>query len=100
MHNCGYGTLHDVVCFYARGADFLEANEADLDPEVEGIGKVRGNEDRVNALVEFMKALTDERVRYERAPFDHPELILPNGATRPAVGANGGAPLQPFMPHQ
>ena len=31
------------------------------------------------ALVAFLKALTDERVRYERAPFDHPSLSVPNG---------------------
>jgi hypothetical protein len=26
------------------------------------------------ALVAFLKPLSDDRVRYERAPFDHPEL--------------------------
>jgi hypothetical protein len=30
-------------------------------------------------LVAFMKALTDERVRWEKAPFDHPSLTIPNG---------------------
>lgn len=30
-------------------------------------------------LVAFMKALTDDRVRWEKAPFDHPSLSLPNG---------------------
>lgn len=33
----------------------------------------------VNDLVAFMKSLTDERVRLEKAPFDHPSLILPSG---------------------
>jgi cytochrome c peroxidase len=33
----------------------------------------------VDDLVAFMKALTDERVRWEKAPFDHPSLALPNG---------------------
>ena len=28
----------------------------------------------------FLKALTDERVRCEQAPFDHPQITLPNGA--------------------
>jgi hypothetical protein len=28
------------------------------------------------ALVAFLKALSDDRVRYERAPFDHPELCV------------------------
>jgi hypothetical protein len=70
-------------------------------------------------LVAFLKALTDERVRFERAPFDHPSLLLPvdvrrdengavlrsarAGATRdvmrllPSVGAGGAAtPLQSY----
>jgi hypothetical protein len=32
------------------------------------------------AMVEFMKSLTDERVRNHSAPFDHPELFIPEGA--------------------
>ena len=27
----------------------------------------------------FLKALTDDRVRWEKAPFDHPSLTIPNG---------------------
>jgi len=30
-------------------------------------------------MVAFMVALTDERVRNESAPFDHPEIFIPNG---------------------
>lgn len=30
-------------------------------------------------IVAFMKALTDDRVRWEKAPFDHPSLTIPNG---------------------
>lgn len=33
----------------------------------------------VDDLVAFLKTLTDERVRWEKAPFDHPSLTLPNG---------------------
>ena len=33
----------------------------------------------VDDIVAFMKTLTDERVRYEKAPFDHPSLVIPNG---------------------
>jgi cytochrome c peroxidase len=33
----------------------------------------------VDDLVAFLKTLTDDRVRFEQAPFDHPSLILPNG---------------------
>ncbi len=60
-------------------------------------------------LVAFMKSLTDERVRWERAPFDHPSLTIPNGhvgdenkvtsnpaveqsLVLPAVGAKGRQP--------
>ena len=30
-------------------------------------------------IIEFMKALTDERVQCDQAPFDHPELLIPIG---------------------
>ena len=30
-------------------------------------------------MVAFLKSLTDERVRWEKAPFDHPSLTIPNG---------------------
>jgi hypothetical protein len=29
------------------------------------------------ALVDFLLELTDERNRYDRAPFDHPQVIVP-----------------------
>ena len=50
--------------------------------------------------------LTDERVRAQRAPFDHPQLFVPNGDATPGVddtieipatGAGGGAALQRFL---
>jgi hypothetical protein len=58
-----------------------------------------------------MKALTDERVRFQRAPFDHPQLFVPNlppdpncpfplcqPGELPAVGRNGSsAPLPKFF---
>ena len=52
-------------------------------------------------LATFLRSgLTDERVRFERAPFDHPELCVPDGARWvevPAVGRGGNAaPLQTF----
>jgi hypothetical protein len=58
-------------------------------------------------MVAFLKSLSDDRVRFERAPFDHPELCVPTGypdvspldrwAGIPAVGRNGNpVPLQTF----
>jgi cytochrome c peroxidase len=79
MHHGGMRTLTEVVQFYARGADFADENSDDLDPDVGGVEELQGNPEAIADLVEFMKALTDERVRYEKAPFDHPSLVIVNG---------------------
>jgi cytochrome c peroxidase len=85
FHNGGHATLEQVVEFYDSGAGddrcgpelgFHEENIADLDPDIVCLGLSTEEE---AALVAFMKALTDERVRYEKAPFDHPQLFLTNG---------------------
>jgi len=119
MHNGSMATLEEVVEFYARGGNF--------DGRSKQFGTVFPQADlQLDAtaradLVAFLKTLTDERVRYERAPFDHPELIVPHGHpgdhTRitgahpldaalgddetiviPAVGAAGRAqPIEPFQ---
>ena len=39
-----------------------------------------------DALVAFMVATTDQRVKFQKAPFDHPSLMISNGHP-----ANGGA---------
>ncbi|MBX3471214.1 MAG: cytochrome C peroxidase [Planctomycetes bacterium] len=88
MHNGGMLTLEQTVEFYARGGDFHAANIADLDPDVDGIGKIRGKPQRIGAVAAFMRALTDERVRDERAPFDHPSLVVPNGLVGDEVAAS------------
>jgi hypothetical protein len=51
-------------------------NIDNLDPDIKFIGFTDEEE---AALVAFMKALTDPRVNEEKAPFDHPELFIPNG---------------------
>ena len=41
---------------------------------------LKGHPDRQRALAAFMaRPLTDERVRFKRAPFDHPQIFVPNG---------------------
>lgn len=89
MHNGGIATLADVVRFYARRPDFFQQNIDNLAPELTGIPEMFGPnvlpEDRdrmIEALVAFMKTLTDERVRWRQAPFDHPELIVPEGHSK------------------
>ena len=109
FHNGGTKNLLEVVEFYTRGADFKKTNIQDLDPDVGGISELQGNEAAQLDLVEFMKHLTDERVKFRKAPFDHPQLILPNGHSGvengvaldndfvlPAVGRDGGDPFMPF----
>lgn len=109
FHNGGAASLRQAVEFYVRGADFFNQNIADLDPDVDGIPDLQGDEQAIEDLVNFLRSLTDERVRFRRAPFDHPELLLPNGHTGskdgiaidnlfrfPAVGAGGGSQVLPY----
>ena len=37
-------------------------------------------------VVTFLLTLTDERVRFERAPFDHPSICVPDGHPETAPG--------------
>ncbi|MFM8474861.1 MAG: cytochrome c peroxidase [Planctomycetaceae bacterium] len=109
MHNGGMKSLEEVVQFYTRGADFSHVNIKDLDPDVNGISELQGNPEGVAAVVEFLLHLTDPRVKHRAAPFDHPEIYLPNGHNMPVgsaatdkllrlpeTGAAGGAPLKSF----
>jgi cytochrome c peroxidase len=94
FHNGGSATLRQTIEFYDRGGDFHEANLADLSPQMVRLG-LRTHE--IDALVAFLRSLTDERVRNESGPFDHPELPLPNGERMPAVGA-AGRPAECLVP--
>jgi cytochrome c peroxidase len=42
------------------------------------------------ALVKFLISLTDPRVKFERAPFDHPEIFVPLDGTAPDNGSLAG----------
>jgi cytochrome c peroxidase len=100
--NGAQATLGQLVDFYSRGGDFPSA---DVDPNMQRVGF---STDDKAAVVAFLKSLTDERVRSQSAPFDHPSLVVPNGMVKtsglwteqsmtiPATGAAGGAPLQKF----
>jgi cytochrome c peroxidase len=100
--NGGQATLAQLVDFYSRGGDFPSA---DVDPNLSRAGF--SDSDKA-AVVAFLKSLTDERVRSQSAPFDHPSLVLPNGLVKvngvwteqsftiPATGAAGGATLGKF----
>src|SRR5947199_121994 len=85
MHNGGMLTLDQVVEFYTRGGDFHEANAANLDARIAGVGRLVGSPTNRANVVAFLKTLTDDRVRFERPPFDHPQLFIPNGHPGDAV---------------
>ena len=127
FHNGGEATLLDVVNFYARGGNQGGAsnpiktrdgvtigglNPLNFNLPGPGIDPVQARAD----LVEFLEALTDDRVRRAAAPFDHPQIFVPNGhpgdstsVTQvngravdtflmiPATGRNGGPPLPGFL---
>lgn len=106
FHNGGESTLEDVIDFYFRGGNFREfkvTGNDDTDHPVQGFDAARrnqvgisglgvltgpnfnqGNQAQLDAadkakLVALMKAMTDDRVVNQSAPFDHPQLFVPNG---------------------
>ena len=120
MHNGGKSTLNQVVDFYNRGGDFAMENRANLAPDIMPLGL---SETQKDDLVAFLLSLTDDRVKNQKAPFDHPSICVPVGHKQDAAGkliaigpndplkaaevpyrciaANGAAgassPLTPFM---
>jgi cytochrome c peroxidase len=80
FHNGDSATLQQVVELYVRGGNFPKTNAFNLDLDIRPLGHLAGRPERQRQLVAFMKTLTDERVRLEQAPFDHPQLFIPNGS--------------------
>lgn len=112
MHNGGMKSLEEVVEFYNRGGNLTNPRHSTTLVFFQGMSA----QDKSD-LVAFLKTLTDERVRWERAPFDHPALQVPHGHEAgenplgpdlakdsfllvPAVGKGGRTveqgPLKPF----
>lgn len=109
--------MREVVELYSRGGNVAPITELDGTP-IEPLGIPLLTSDEIDAIVAFLETLTDKRVVYQRAPFDHPQLFVPNGHPGnfiwtidanndgladdlmieiPAVGAAGGAPLPGFL---
>ncbi len=76
FHNGGQLTLRQVVDFYNRGGDFRDENIDDIPTDITDLGLTPAEKE---ALVAFLLSLTDPRVKFEQAPFDHPQLFVPNG---------------------
>lgn len=117
FHNGDVLTLREVVELYSRGGNVAPIQELD-GTIIEPLGIPSLTSDEMDAIVAFLESLTDVRVLYRMAPFDHPQLFVPNGHPGnyrwtidangdgladdlmfeiPAVGADGGAPLPGFL---
>ena len=77
--------LPDTAFQYNYMPDLAHALTAEPLPPDVTLGGAREDalEDARNALVKFLIALTDPRVKYERGPFDYPELFVPIDGTAP-----------------
>lgn len=112
MHNGSMASLQQVIEFYSRKGNVVLPENQNQQNLVNAVSLAGDSPEDRQAVIEFMKTFTDERVRYEKAPFDHPEVIIPNGhvgnhqsveagntinavlakeevLVAPAVGANG-----------
>ncbi len=117
FHNGDARTLREAVQFYSRGGNVAPITERDGTP-IEPLGVPNLTSDEVDAIVAFLESLSDDRVLYRRAPFDNPQLFVPNGHIGndervvgtsvgryalddfyevTAVGASGGAPVPGFL---
>ena len=98
MHNGSMATLEQVIEFYTRGGNLPNSFTHEF---ITPTGQLAGSDPVDHAtqiqnradIIAFLKSLTDDRVRYERAPFDHPELIIPHGHAGDEITATNGNPL-------
>ena len=96
MHNGSLLTLDQVIDFYVRGGNYEvgdNPNKTGAMPSLKDIlaepltqyGDKPNDEEAAivqrnrQALIAFLKSLTDERVRFAKAPFDHPSMMIPAG---------------------
>jgi len=110
MHNGRLLTIMDVLDFYDRGGDipFDGVTNPDKHPAMRSLSM---SIDDKYAVAFFLACLTDDRVRYEQGPFDHPSLRIANGYAAdpggtpisqafdlPAVGIEGSPDSRPSFP--
>jgi cytochrome c peroxidase len=116
-HNGETDSLRAAVAFYSRGGNVAPIQNLD-GTTIAPLGVPALSDEELDAIVAFLRALTDERVLFRRAPFDHPQIFIPNGhaGTEASVtdsdgdvladdsfveisevGEHGGAPLPGFL---
>ncbi|MDN5940483.1 MAG: hypothetical protein L0H94_01255 [Nitrospira sp.] len=116
FHNGDTHSLREAVLLYSRGGNVAPVTQRDGTP-IEPLGVANLTSDEADAVVAWLESLTDERVRIASAPFDHPQLFVPNGHRGnesqvqldahgfakddmleiPMTGAAGGPPLPGFL---
>jgi cytochrome c peroxidase len=110
FHNGGQVDLPAVIEFYNRAGDAHEGMVTLDGTRIELMSILGLTDEEKAALLAFLVSLTDERVRFQQAPFDHPQLFIPNGVGAPraimpgdplmevpAVGRFGGPPQRKFL---
>jgi cytochrome c peroxidase len=110
FHNGGQVDLPAVLEFYSHAGDAHEGMVTLDGVEIELMSILTFSTEERQALEAFLLSLTDERVRFQKAPFDHPQLFIPNGpgaprsivpgdrlAEIPAVGRHGGQQQKKFL---
>ena len=116
FHNGDTPSLREAVLLYSRGGNVAPVTQTD-GTLIEPLGIATLTSDEADAVVAWLESLTDERVRIASAPFDHPQLFVPNGHRGnesqvergrhgfakdemleiPMTGAAGGPPLPGFL---
>jgi hypothetical protein len=110
FRNGGQLDLPAVLEFYNHGGDSHEEMKTLDGIHIEPMPFLNLSTGERQALQAFLVSLTDERVRLQKAPFDHPQLFVPNGPGAPRsiapgdqlteiqpVGRNGGSPQKKFL---
>lgn len=108
FHNGGKLTLRQLLDFYVQGGDFPGTNSAHRDflimnlliedEALGGVDPVTGapeftpnqKEEIIVSVIDFLLELTDERVDFQRAPFDQPEIFVPLDGFAPDNGLLAG----------
>ena len=94
MHNGGMATLSQVIQAYARHGNFISPTlHFHLNAVQASISSAQNTMDLTN----FLLSLTDERVRYQRAPFDHPQITVKHGQAGNELQVTAGNQLSPNL---
>ena len=105
FHNGSRATLEQVLAFYGRGGEHRDTalgntsgfgpNPSNVDPDFRPLALTLA--ERADLLAFLKNALTDPRVAWERAPFDHPSIVVPDGHIGDETRVPGHLSNDPLM---